>query len=136
MANPNDPIKVKTPSEVFKEIITEVETAHVSKVNTSETDNQEKREIDEKTTSIYHRILEARAVQLEDDNAGRRDFSRQIFTVTVIWMFLVLVLIYHVGAGNLHYSDTVLVTLITTTTANVFGFMYIVVKYLFNNNQK
>ncbi len=81
---------------------------------------------------IEMRVAIAKAVKLEDDNASRRDFSRQIFAVTVVWMFLVLLVVFHAGKGSLHFSDTVLITLITTTTANVFGFMYIVVKYLFN----
>jgi len=36
------------------------------------------------------------------------------------------------GVKLLSLSDTVLVTLITTTTASVFGFFLLVMKYLFN----
>jgi hypothetical protein len=32
-------------------------------------------------------------------------------------------------------SDGVLIALITTTTANVFGFFYVVVNYLFNKDK-
>ena len=34
-----------------------------------------------------------------------------------------------------HLSDGVLIALITTTTANVFGFFYVVVNYLFNKDK-
>lgn len=73
--------------------------------------------------------------RLREENQARINFSNSIFTVTVIWMFLVLVIVYHAGAGKLKYSDGVLIALITTTTANVFGFFYVVVNYLFNKDK-
>jgi len=73
--------------------------------------------------------------RLQDDNRARKKFSKSIFSITAIWMFLILVIVVLSGVGILKLSDTVLVALITTTTANVFGFLYVVVNYLFNKDK-
>lgn len=65
----------------------------------------------------------------------RQNLAPIILTITVIWMILILIVIVAVGKNDLKLSDSVLITLITTTTANVFGFLYIVVKYYFPNNK-
>jgi len=69
------------------------------------------------------------------ENKARIDLSDAIFTVTVIWMAAILLVVYLCGCGSMRLSDTVLVALITTTTANVFGFLYVVVNYLFNKDK-
>lgn len=73
--------------------------------------------------------------RLVDDNRARKAFSYWIFTITVLWMFLVLMIVLQCGRGTLRLSDGVLIALITTTTANVFGFFYVVVNYLFNKDK-
>lgn len=73
--------------------------------------------------------------RLVDDNKARKSFSYWIFTVTVIWMFLVLMIVVQCGRQTIMLSDGVLIALITTTTANVFGFFYVVVNYLFNKEK-
>ena len=80
-------------------------------------------------------MLKAQIRKFEDDNTGRREFSRSIFTVTVIWMFLVLMIIIQSASGRWHLSDSVLIALITTTTANVIGVFIIVANYLFNRDK-
>jgi cbb3-type cytochrome oxidase subunit 3 len=77
-------------------------------------------------------------VQVErfrQDNEGRKVLRDAIFTVTVVWMLLVLLMVWQSGAGKIKLSDSVLITLITTTTANVFGFLYVVVNYLYNREK-
>lgn len=61
----------------------------------------------------------------------RQNLAPIILAITVIWMILILILIIAVGKNDLKLSDSVLITLLTTTTANVFGFLYIVVKFYF-----
>lgn len=73
--------------------------------------------------------------RLKDDNAARKNFSDLIFTVTVIWMFAILFIVLLCGMGRIKLSNEVLITLITTATANVFGFFYVVVNYLFNKEK-
>jgi hypothetical protein len=48
-----------------------------------------------------------------------------------MWLFLVLGIFIAVGKGSLVYSDSVIITLLTTTTANVLGLVAIVANYLF-----
>ena len=49
------------------------------------------------------------------------------------WLLCVLAVIFLQGFNThqFHLSDSVLVTLIPTTTANVLGLVFIVAKYLF-----
>lgn len=73
--------------------------------------------------------------RLRDDNEGRKSFRNKIFMVMVIWMFFVLAVVVLCAAGQLRLSDTVLITLISTTTANVIGVFLVVVNYLFNRDK-
>lgn len=73
--------------------------------------------------------------RLLDDNKARKTFSQWLFAITVLWMFLVLMIVIQCGRRAIILSDGVLITLITTTTANVFGFFYVVVNYLFNKDK-
>ena len=77
----------------------------------------------------------AQLKRLIDDNKARKSFSNWIFAVTVLWMFMVLMIVVQCGRQIIMLSDGVLVALITTTTANVFGFFYVVVNYLFNKEK-
>lgn len=55
--------------------------------------------------------------------------------IVTLWLVGVWVLLYLVGLHNdFRISDSVLITLLTTTTINVLGLMIIVLKDLFNDN--
>jgi hypothetical protein len=93
---------------------------------------------DEKTKSesVYVTELGNEYVnKIRDDRKGRIIYAELIFTVTVIWLFLILMIVVLCGQGKLKLSDTVLVTLITTTTIAVFGFFLAVVNYYFNKDR-
>jgi hypothetical protein len=77
----------------------------------------------------------AQLKRLLDDNKARKSFSVFIFAITILWMFLVLFIVIQCSRKKFILSDSVLITLITTTTANVFGFFYVVVNYLFNKDK-
>lgn len=68
---------------------------------------------------------------LQDNNRQRKQYARNTFILTCTWISIVLVIIGFSGLELMKLSDTVLVTLISTTTANVFGFFFLVMKYLF-----
>jgi hypothetical protein len=68
---------------------------------------------------------------VEQDKNERKDYANVLFTLTTIWLFLVLGIFVSVGRGVLVYSDSVIITLLTTTTANVLGLVIIVANYLF-----
>ena len=86
----------------------------------------------QKFKEILLELQGAKVAQFKSEHKMREWLTNVLLTVTVMWMLLILLIIVAVGKGSLKLSDTVLVTLITTTTANVAGFLYIVVKYLFN----
>jgi undecaprenyl pyrophosphate phosphatase UppP len=70
---------------------------------------------------------------LQDNNRQRKRYAKNTFVLTCIWISVVLVIIGLCGFNIMKLSDTVLVTLISTTTANVFGFFFLVMKYLFKS---
>ena len=70
----------------------------------------------------------------------RRRFAWLLFVVLVLWLLLIVYIVVGTGAGCLiffshqtefHLSDAVIIALITTTTANIIGFFYVVTNYLF-----
>jgi hypothetical protein len=77
----------------------------------------------------------AQLKRLIDDNKARKTFSQWIFALTVLWMLGVMMVVVQCSRQVLILSDGVLIALITTTTANVFGFFYVVVNYLFNKDK-
>ncbi len=92
------------------------------------------------------RLREARLrnAALEGENKGdsqdrdqRKAFAERIFSFVCYYMFSVFFILFLCGSPNrFNLSDTVLVTLLGTTTANVIGLFVIVVKYLFSRKRK
>jgi hypothetical protein len=101
-----------------------------TRVNTKEANVKEVKGLD-----MEEEFARAQLKRLLDDNKARKVFSVIIFAITVLWMFLVLFIVIQCSRKVFHLSDGVLIALITTTTANVFGFFYVVVNYLFNKDK-
>lgn len=81
-------------------------------------------------------------LQVFKDTEEQRQRHREILTpalrnIAQIWVIAVLMLLVWQGFGSkigfFHLSDPVLITLITTTTANILGLFYIAVRYLYAN---
>ncbi|MEM7550077.1 MAG: hypothetical protein AAF363_10390 [Bacteroidota bacterium] len=72
----------------------------------------------------------------EQNIKERKKYARFIFTLICIWLGLILLILFFQGFSNIkfHLSDTVLITLITTTTANIAAYFLVVTKYLFPNS--
>ena len=70
------------------------------------------------------------------NNRERVKYAKMTFILTSFWIAIVLCIVYLSGRNYLNLSDTVIVTLITTTTVNVFGFFFLVMKYLFRVDQQ
>lgn len=81
------------------------------------------------------RKITAEADKMVQDNQGRRAFSRNIFTVTIVWLAFVMVVVVQCARKLWELSDAVLIALITTTTATVIGIFLIVANYLFNRDK-
>lgn len=101
-----------------------------NRVNTKEANVKEVKGLD-----MEEEFARAQLKRLLDDNKARKVFSVIIFVITVLWMFLVLFIVIQCSRKVFHLNDGVLIALITTTTANVFGFFYVVVNYLFNKDK-
>lgn len=71
------------------------------------------------------------------DRDQRKAFAEKIFSFVCYYMLAVFFVLFLCGCPNsFHLSDTVLVTLLGTTTANVIGILIIVVTYLFSRKNK
>jgi hypothetical protein len=70
---------------------------------------------------------------LVDDQEARRKWGERVFWLLVTWLGLVFLCVCAEGFrwNEFHISDSVLIALISTTTANVLSLGYIVAKYLF-----
>lgn len=136
-----EPIRVKPPEELLAEFQNRLQTAQPSKVDTDEAAKEEENELKEgrihelEKAALELQLLKAQIKKFEDDNEGRREFSRSIFAVTVVWMLLVMMVVFQCADGRWHLSDSVLIALITTTTATVIGVFVIVANYLFNKEK-
>ena len=69
----------------------------------------------------------------KQDRIQRKEFAEKIFIAVMLYLFLTLVILIACGNYNLFLSDTVLVALLTTASANVIGILLVVVKYLFHH---
>lgn len=73
---------------------------------------------------------------LKQDNEQRIKYADYIFTFTCLWCLSVFLFLILSGFQNSSFrmSDSVIITLITTTTINAFVFFKLVTKYLFRHN--
>lgn len=113
---------VKAASIETTDIVVE-EYLHVEK----ELDNELKSE-QIKTWRLYNETL-----RINSDE--RKKYAGYIFKLTCIWAGLIFIIIFLQGLGYTKISDKVVITLITSTTINFFGFFLLVTKYLFNSNE-
>jgi hypothetical protein len=67
----------------------------------------------------------------KQDRKERKVYANLTFTLISIWLTLILVTFIAIGQKRLEYSDSVIITLLTTTTVEVIGLFIIIAKYLF-----
>lgn len=75
---------------------------------------------------------------LRQNNTERKKYAMYIYVLTCVWAALIFVILFLEGFGRTGFklSDSLLITLVTTTTVNFFGFFLLVVKYLFNSDKQ
>lgn len=73
----------------------------------------------------------AKIQRLFDDNKGRKNYAKWVAWVVSIWLLSVL-LILTLNYCFFHLSDSVLIALLGTTTLNILGLPYIVLRGYFN----
>jgi cytochrome b subunit of formate dehydrogenase len=79
---------------------------------------------------------QARLEGVRQDIGERKRYAWYIFVMIVIWLLTILGIVIAAGLKKLSLSDAVLITLITTTTANIAAFFLGVIRYLFPNPVK
>lgn len=70
---------------------------------------------------------------IKQDREQRKKFSSHIFIFMCAYMAISLVIVFLCGLGVMTLDVSVLITLLTTTLANVIGVFTFVAKYLFHN---
>ena len=86
---------------------------------------------------LKNAALEGENIGDSQDRTQRKEFAEKIFSFVCLYMFSVFFILFLCGSpGNFRLSNSVLITLLGTTTANVIGILIIVVKYLFSRNNK
>lgn len=74
---------------------------------------------------------------LTQDRKERKKFANKLYWFLLGFILCVVILVFLSGNKclNFNLSDAVLVTLLTTTSANIIGVFVFVVRYLFNTNK-
>lgn len=94
-----------------------------------------KQKYQEEKWKTENEILAEKLKGQQQDRDQRKEFALRIFNFVSLYMlgvFFVLILC-GIGCNNFSLSDTVLVTLLGTTTATVIGVFNFVARYLFHN---
>lgn len=77
--------------------------------------------------------LDEEIKNIQQDRAQRRILSYALFSFMCAYMLLAMVAVFLCGFCVMYLSDTVLLTLLTTTLADVFGIFRFVAKYLYHS---
>lgn len=107
-----------------------------------ETDKSEEKQVnleEDSPEKLQLKVLRAKVDRLYEENEGlkqdreqRKIFSYVIFAFMCLYMASAMLIVFLCGNFDLSLSDGVLITLLTTTLANVIGVFNFVAKYLFN----
>lgn len=74
---------------------------------------------------------EQKRARYKQDTHFRRCLAIWVMHIVPLWLFMVMIVVVFYGVGWMNLSDTAIVTLLATTTANVLGLAYIVLKGIF-----
>lgn len=90
------------------------------------------RAIYEFSTKYY----DLRIQEFEELIGVRKKYAKWIFAITIIWLvfvaFVIIVQGYRICTFTL--SNGVMIAIITTSTANILGLLYIVLRFVYNPN--
>lgn len=78
---------------------------------------------------------------LQESIKARKRYATMIFWLIVFWLALVLAIIImdgfgKIGTAEFNVPNSIMITLITTTTANIAAFFTIVIRYIFPINKR
>lgn len=102
--------------------------------NSDEDENSDgKEDIDSETLSEQIDLKRAQTDRYKSDTKDRKWLAEWSTAVVSIWLFLVITILIK-NHDSIHLSDSVMIALLGTTTLNVLGLMFIVLKGHFNNH--
>ena len=81
------------------------------------------------TKDIKNQLLE----RYGQDTRFRRHLARWVMFIVPLWLLAVVVIIVCSGIGWIHLDKEVLITLLATTTANILGLAFVLLKGLFGD---
>lgn len=81
-------------------------------------------------------MRQQRKERFSQDTRFRRHLANWVMIIVPVWLMSVVVLIYLHGYNTLDLDKEVLITLLATTTVNVLGLAYIVLKGIFPEESK
>ena len=81
-------------------------------------------------------MRQQRKERFSQDTRFRRHLANWVMIIVPAWLMSVVVLIYLHGYNTLDLDKEVLITLLATTTVNVLGLAYIVLKGIFPEESK
>lgn len=89
-------------------------------------------------SKIQNDLLEETLAKQKQDRGQRKDYASMIFNFMSLYMFGVffVLVLSGIGCNDFNVSDSVLITLLGTTTATVIGVFNFVARYLFHNKEK
>lgn len=76
-------------------------------------------------------IKAQKRARYRQDTHFRRWLSIWVMVIVPCWLLLVMILMYFTGFGLTSFSDTSIVALLSTTTVNVLGLAFIVLRGMF-----
>ena len=86
---------------------------------------------------LLNEALEGENKSDTQDRGQRKGFAISVFALVSLYLAAVLTILFIQGFSKSFYlSDSVLITLLGTTTANVISILVIVVTYLFSRKKK
>lgn len=98
-----------------------------------EDDERLRKELEIDALQTENDIRKEELKNCEQDRQQRKEFATKIYHFLCVYLFFVFLLILLSGASCIKFELTegVIITLLSTTTANVIGIFILVVKYLF-----
>lgn len=78
-----------------------------------------------------HSMKEQERIRYGQNTRFRKHLTRWVMWIVPVWLGFVMLVVIMCSWGIWHLSDTQMVALLTTTTANILGLAYIVLKGMF-----
>lgn len=103
------------------------------------TQNNQPKEIDPYQQDWEQQVKEAKAKNTIHAHEHEKQCRKiQVYTIPVVfaivlfWLLCTQVIVILVGSSELDLSDTIMVAYLTSTTVNVIGLLYVILKWLYH----